>query len=108
MIGPLFDMFTGAMLIFSCVRFLNMCKPRTGWPTSTVILWEWAIKPSGLAGDGEYMLTRSISSEIFLQKVFIILQGRPIKKAVFLPGKPASYNQLLIQSLMLVPDCYCA
>ena len=56
---------------------------------------------------GEYRLTRSISSEIFLQKKFMILQGRPIKKAVFLPGKPAPYNQLLIQPLLLVPDCYC-
>ena len=30
MIGPLFDMFTGAMFIFSNVKFLNMCKARTG------------------------------------------------------------------------------
>ena len=42
MIGPLFDMFTGAMFIFSSVKFLNMSKPRTGWPTSIGILWNWA------------------------------------------------------------------
>ena len=29
MIGPIFDMFTGAMFIFSSVKFLKMCKPRT-------------------------------------------------------------------------------
>ena len=57
MIGPLFDMFTGAMFIFSSVRFLNMCKPRTGWPTSIGISWEWASKPTELAGDGGSMLT---------------------------------------------------
>ena len=42
MIGPLLDVFTGAMFIFSSVKFLNMSKPRTGWPTSIGILWNWA------------------------------------------------------------------
>ena len=73
MIGPLFYMFTGAMFIFSSVRFLNMCKPRTA-----------------------------------LQMKFTIFQGCPIKQAVFLHGQPAPYNQLLIQSLLLVPKCYSA
>ena len=58
MIGPLFDMFTSAMFIFSSVRFLNMCKPRTGWSTSTGILRKWASKPAELAGAGECRLTR--------------------------------------------------
>ena len=58
MIGPLFDMFTGSMFIFSSVRFLNMCKPRTGWSTSTGILRKWASKPAELAGAGECRLTR--------------------------------------------------
>ena len=58
MIGPLFDMFTGAMFIFSSVKFRNMCKPRTGWPTSIGILWKWASKPTELAGDSECRLTR--------------------------------------------------
>ena len=48
-IGPLFDMFTGVMFIFSSVKFLNMCKPRTGWLTSNGILWKWASKPTKLA-----------------------------------------------------------
>ena len=58
MIGPLFDMFTGAMFIFSSVRFLNICKPRTGWPTSIGILWKLAGKSAELTGDGECRLTR--------------------------------------------------
>ena len=58
MIGPLFDIFTGAMFIFSSVRFLNMWKPRTGCPTSIGILWKWASKPAKLARDGECRLTQ--------------------------------------------------
>ena len=50
----------------------------------------------------------SIWSEIFLQMKFIIFQGCPIKQGVFLHGQPAPYNQLLIQSLLLVPKCYFA
>ena len=58
MIGALFDLSTGAMFIFTSVKFLNMCKPRTGWLTSIGILWKWASKPAELAGDGECRLTR--------------------------------------------------
>ena len=47
----------------------------------------------------------SIRSEIFLQMKFIIFQGCPIKQAVFSPGQPTPYNQLLIQPLLLVPEC---
>ena len=39
MVDPLFDMFTAAMFISSSVRFLNMCKPRAGWPISTESSW---------------------------------------------------------------------
>ena len=45
--------FTGAMFIFSAVKFLNMCKPRPGWSTSIGILWKWASKPTELPGDGD-------------------------------------------------------
>ena len=55
MIGPLFGILAGTMFIFSSVRFLNMCKPRTGWPTS---IGKWASKPAELAGDDECRLTR--------------------------------------------------
>ena len=48
----------------------------------------------------------SIQSGIFFQMEFIILQGCPIKQPVFLPGQPAPYNQLQIQPLLLVPECY--
>ena len=51
MIGPLFNMFTGAVFIFSFVNFLNMCKPRTDWYTLIGILWKWARKLHELAGD---------------------------------------------------------
>ena len=53
MIGPLFDMFTGAMFFLFSVRFLNMCKPRADWPTSTGVL----CKTAKLAGNGECRLT---------------------------------------------------
>ena len=66
MIGPLFDMFTSAMFIFSFVRFLNMCKPRTGLPKSIGVLRKWGSKPTELAGDGECRLTRFHSITNFL------------------------------------------
>ena len=50
----------------------------------------------------------SIRSEIFLQIKFIIFEGYPTKQAVFLPGHPLPYNQLLIQPHLLVPECYFA
>ena len=85
MIGPLFDMFTGAMFIFSSVKFLNMCKPRTGRPTSIEFLWKLASKTSELAGMVNVMWLRPIRSELFLQ----MIQGFLIKQAVFLPEQPA-------------------
>ena len=66
MIGLLFDMFTGGMFMFSSVRFLNMCKPRTGLPKSIGILWKWGSKPTELAGDDECRLTRFHSIRNFL------------------------------------------
>ena len=51
-------MFTGAMITFSSARFLIMCKPRTGRPTSIGILWKWSSKLTELAGDGECRLIR--------------------------------------------------
>ena len=88
MIGPRFGMFTAAMFIFSSVRFLNMCKPRTGWPTSTDILWSglaclpnWlAIMNTGWAG--------SIGSEIFLQMKFIIFKAVTSNMLSFYLGSP--------------------
>ena len=71
MIGPLFDMFNGAMFIFSSVKFLNMCKPKTDWPTSIGILWKWAIKPTELYGDDEcrlawfHLIRNFLANEIY-------------------------------------------
>ena len=36
------------------------------------------------------------------------IRGSPIKQAVFLPGQATPYDQLLIQPLLLVPECYFA
>ena len=47
-------------------------------------------------------------SEILLLIKFIIFQGCSTKQAAFLPMQPTSYNQLLIQPLLLVPECYFA
>ena len=59
--------FTGAMFIFSAVRFLNICKSKTGWPTSIGILLKWASKPTELAGDGKSCkLTRFHPTRNFL------------------------------------------
>ena len=96
----LLDMFTGAMFIFSFVRFVNMCEPRTGWPTSIEILWKWASKSAKLAGDGECRLTRFQLIRNFVVNKIYLFQGCPIKQTVFLPGQPAPYNQLLIQPLL--------
>ena len=108
MIGPLFDMFISAMVIFFFVKFLNIWKSRTGWATSIWILWKWASKPTKLAGDGECRLTQFhlIRNNFILQIKFIVLQGCPIKQALLLPGQLAPYNQLLIQPLLLVAECY--
>ena len=71
-IGPYFDMFTATIFIFSSMRFLNMCKPRTGLSTSIGILWKWASKPAELAGNGECRLTQFhpirniLANEIYL------------------------------------------
>ena len=66
MIGALFDLSTGAMFIFTSVKFLNMCKPRTGWLTSIGILWKWASKPTKLAGDSECRLIQFHPIRTFL------------------------------------------
>ena len=94
--------------IFSSVRFLNMCKPRTGWPTKIGIYGSGlASLPSCLEIVNTSWL-RSIRSEIFLQMKFIFFQSCPIKQAIFLPGQPARYNQLLIQPILHFPECYFA
>ena len=48
----------------------------------------------------------SMRSEIFLRMKFIIFQGCLTKQAAFSPEQSPLYNQLLIQLLLLVPECY--
>ena len=102
MIGPLFDMFTGAFFIFSSVKFLNTCKPRSAWHSAQLGFYG-----SGLAGLPSWLgmvnagWLSSIRSEIFLQMKFIIFQRCPIRQAVFLPGQPAPYNHFLFSHFSL-------
>ena len=113
MIGPFeFDMFTAAMFVCFSVRFLNMRKPRTTFH----ILWWTGLSGLEFYGSGPACLLNwlgmvnadwlgSMRSEIFLQMKSIIFQGFLTKQAAFLPGQPAPYNQLLIQALLLIPEC---
>ena len=68
MIGLLFDMFTGVILIFSSIKFLDMCKLSSGWPTSIEILWKWDSNPTELAENGECRLTWFHPSRNFFAK----------------------------------------
>ena len=103
-----FEMLTAAMFILFSERFLNMCKPRAFY-----LLW-WA-GTSGLAFYGSapacllswFSMVNtgwlvSLWSEVFLQMKFVVFQGCSTQLAPFLPGQPASYNQLLIQPLLFV------
>ena len=86
MIGPLFDVFIATMSIFSSERFLNMCKPTTGWPTSIDILWSGlACLPSWLGMMNTGWLG-SIQSDIFLQMKFIIFKAVPSNRLPFYLG----------------------
>ena len=91
-----------------------MCMPRktlsplTGDPPALAFygsgqacLLSWL----GMVNSG---LLSSMRSEIFLQMKFIIFQGCPTKQPAFLNWQPISYNQLLIQPLLLVPEGYFA
>ena len=97
-------MFTAAMFIFSSVRFLNICKPRTGWPTSTDILWSelaclptWlAIMNTGWAG--------SIRSEVFLQMKFIIFKAVSSKMLSFYLGSPLHVISSLFSQFCLLQN----
>ena len=81
-------MFTAAMFISSSARFLNMCKPRMGWPTSIDILWSGlACLPRWLGMMNAGWLG-SIRSEIYLQMRFIIFKAVPSNRLPFYLGSP--------------------
>ena len=97
---------------FFSARFLNMCKPRT----KLYLLWRAG--PPGLVfyGTGLAHLPNWLGmvnsgwlgfmwSEVFFAKEIYHFS---IKQATFLPGQFAPYNQLLIEPLLLVPECYFA
>ena len=96
MIGPLFDMFASAMFIFSSVKFLNMCKPRTDWPNLIGILWKRDSKPTKLAR-GWWMQTDLVPSIQEISSKWNLLSYN----LLFLPGQPAPYNQLHINHFCL-------
>ena len=58
-----------------------------------------------LAEYDEYRLARFHPIRNFLAYKIYHFQGCPIKLAAFLPGQPTPCNQLLIQPLLLVPEC---
>ena len=94
-----FNLFTAAMGFFSSVRFLNMWKPRITF----YLLW-WAGPPwLTFSGSGLACLPSWLG---MLNPTFIIFQGSSTKLAAFLLWQPTLYNQLLIQPLLLVPECY--
>ena len=89
-----------------------ICKPRT------ILFLLWRAGPPGLIfyGSGLACLPSwmgmmnggwlgSAPSQIFLQMKYIFFKGSN-KEAVLKPWQPASYNQLLIQLLLLVQECY--
>ena len=95
------------------VRFLSMCQPRT-----TLYLL-WLAGPSGLPFYGSGLVSllscvgivnaswlSSIRSNISLQMKFIIFRGCFTKQAAFFPGQFSPCNQVLIQPLLVVPECY--
>ena len=61
-----------------------------------------------LAGSDECRLARFHPIRNFLANKIYHFQGCPIKQAAFLHDQPAPCNQLFIQPLYLVPECYFA
>ena len=104
MIGPLFDVFIATMSIFSSERFLNMCKPTTGWPTSIDILWSglaWLPSWLGMMNTG---WLGSIWSEIFLQMEFIIINVFPSNRLPFYLSSPLHVISSLFGNFCLFHD----
>ena len=103
MIGPLFDMFTGAMIVFFC-KNSEICAiqerddpPWLAFYGNGLASWP-SMVDAGWIGSNR--------SKIFFQMELIILQGCSIKQATSLRGEPPPYNQLLIQPFLLIPECY--
>ena len=110
-----FDMFTATMFTFFSARFLNMWKPRT----TSCLVWRACPTELTFCGSGPARLPSwlgmmnvgwfsSIWSDIFLQMKNIIFQGSPTKQPAFLTRQPSPYNRLLVQLVLLVPECYFA
>ena len=100
-----YQLFT--QLIFS-VKFLNTYKPRTGMPTPFGILWKWTSKPTKLAGDGKCRLTRFHRIRKFLANEIYQFSRLSHQTGCLFTWTAHSINQLLIQSLFIVPECHSA
>ena len=105
-----FDMFTAAMIFFS-ERFLNMCKPRTTFYLFEGLAnldghfmdvdqhtyraaWGWWIQFGSVPWDQQF----SCRWNLWFFKAI------PLNRTPFYPP----YNQLLIQPVLFVPECYFA
>ena len=102
MFGPLFDMCTGAMFIFSSARLLNMCKPREGWPTTIGILWKQASKPTELTGHGQCRLTRFHPFSLHSIFLFFLSRNKPnIRNNIDISSFPNGHNDPLLLNWFL-------
>ena len=120
MIGLLFDMLLSFLLLFLFLLFyffagfVNMCKPRTvfyllsraGPPGLAYYGSGLVCFPSWLGMLNARWLGSMRSGKSSLKMKFTIFQGCPTKQAAFVPAQPSPYNELIIQPLLLVAECY--
>ena len=93
-----------------------MCKPRTifyllsraGPPGLAYYGSGLVCFPSWLGMLNARWLGSMRSGKSSLKMKFTIFQGCPTKQAAFVPAQPSPYNELLIQPLLLVAECYFA
>ena len=108
-----FDIFAAANVCFSA-RLVNMCKPRAIFCFLLLAYLDWHFmeveEQAYQAGWGWWMQVGSVPcDQKFSYKWNLSLfKIAPTKQADFLPGQPASYNQLLIYPVLHVPECYLA
>ena len=105
-----FDKFPAVVFFFS-ERFLSMCKPRTTFYLFEGLAhldgdfmdvgqhtygaaWGWWIRFSSVPWDQKFSCRWNLS----------FFKAIPLKRTPFFPP----YNQLLIQPVLLVPECYFA
>ena len=83
------------------MKFLNICKPRTGWPTLIGVLWKWLASLMSWLGMMIAGWLGSIRSEIFLQMKFISFKAVPSKRMSFYLGIPLHIIRYLFSHFCL-------